>query len=271
MRLGFDVPKSTTGAFELYFKAASAHDYPPAYHRVGACYLEEGGGAADGPDLDKALEWFERGAETHGDVMCMVAMGETHEKKGNLEAAAACFKRAKENAKNAKTPGAREARAHVARFAEFSLCVSVIPADADGFAMREYEALAREGSSAAQRALGIAALRDAEGTSRGDAKEATLKKALALFAAAAAAGDAEAINQLGIMHEDGLVVDHSVVDHTGHTGLSEARRLYARAARLGHDRATNNLGCVRGGGRARRGGAALPRRRARARRRGRRA
>ena len=244
MRLGFDVPKSTTGAFELYFKAASAHDYPPAYHRVGACYLEEGGGAADGPDLDKALEWFERGAETHGDVMCMVAMGETHEKKGNLEAAAACFKRAKDYAKNvsAKTPGAREARAHVARFAEFSLCVSVIPADADGFAMREYEALAREGSSAAQRALGIAALRDAEATSRGDAKEATLKKALALFAAAAAAGDAEAINQLGIMHEDGLVVDHSVVDHTGHTGLSEARRLYARAARLGHDRATNNLG-----------------------------
>jgi TPR repeat protein len=243
MRLGFDVPKSTKGAFELYVTAANKHDYPPAYHRVGLCYLEEGSGVSDGPDLDKALQWFDKGATTHGDVMCLVAMGETHEKKGNLEAAALCFKRAAEKTKNTKTPGGREARAHVARFAEFSLCVSVIPADADGFVMHEYETLAKEGSSLAQRALGIAALRDAEATPSGDAKEATLKKALALFAAAAAAGDAEAINQLGIMHEDGLVLDEdNGVGHTGHTGLSEARRLYARAARLGHDRATNNLG-----------------------------
>ena len=76
MRLGFDVPKSTKGAFELYVKAASLHDYPPAYHRVGACYLEEGSGVSDGPDLDKALQWFDKGATTHGDVMCLVAMGE---------------------------------------------------------------------------------------------------------------------------------------------------------------------------------------------------
>lgn len=245
MRLGFDVPKSTKGAFELYVTAANKHDYPPAYHRVGACYLEEGSGVSDGPDLDKALQWFDKGATTHGDVMCLVAMGETHEKKGNLEAAALCFKRAAEKTKNTKTPGGREARAHVARFAEFSLCVSVIPADADGFVMREYETLAKEGSSLAQRALGIAALRDAEATPMGDAKEATLKKALALFASAAAAGDAEAINQLGIMHEDGLVADED--NGVGHDkevsrGLSEARRLYARAAALGHDRATNNLG-----------------------------
>jgi TPR repeat protein len=244
MRLGFDVPKSTKGAFELYVTAANKHDYPPAYHRVGACYLEEGLGVSDGPDLDKALQWFDKGATTHGDVMCLVAAGETHEKKGNLEAAALCFKRAAEKTKNTKTPGGREAKAHVARFAQFSLCTSVIPADADGFVMREYETLAKEGSSLAQRALGIAALRDAEATGLiGDAKEAALKKALLLFASAAAAGDAEAINQLGIMHEDGLVLDEdNGVGHTGHTGLSEARRLYARAAALGHDRATNNLG-----------------------------
>ena len=246
LRLGFDVPKSTKGAFELYVTAANKHDYPPAYHRVGLCYLEEGSGVSDGPDLDKALRWFDKGATTHGDVMCLVAMGETHEKKGNLEAAALCFKRAAENTKNTKTPGGREARSHVARFAEFFLCTSVIPADADGFVMREYETLAKEGSSLAQRALGIAALRDAEATGLiGDAKEAALKKALLLFASAAAAGDAEAINQLGIMHEDGLVLDED--NGVGHDkevsrGLSEARRLYARAAALGHDRATNNLG-----------------------------
>lgn len=236
LRLGFDVPQSATGAFELYAKAAEAHDYPPAFARVGKCYAAEGGGAPDGPDEDKAVEWFERGAETHDDVQCLVALGEAHERRGDFETAAAYFKRAKESARNARTPGAREARAHVARFAEFGFCVSVIPSDAQ-MALREHEALAKEGCVLAQRALGMAALRDAEATPSSAARDALLETARALFASAAAAGDAEAINRLGIMHEDGLVETNA-----SETGLVEARRLYARAARLGHARATNNLG-----------------------------
>ena len=236
LALGFDVPRDSTAAFALYVKAAEAHEYPPAYARVGRCFLAEGGGAPDGPDEDKAAEWFERGAETHDDVPCLVALGEAHERRGDRETAARHFKRAKESARNARTPGAREARAHVARFAEFGLCASIIPSDAQ-MALKENEALAKEGCAPAQRALGVVALRDAEATPAGAAREARLETARALLASAAAAGDAEAINQLGIMHEDGFVGTTSPSSN-----LLEARRLYARAARLGHERATNNLG-----------------------------
>jgi TPR repeat protein len=58
LRLGFDVPRSVTGAFELYARAATEHDYPPAFFRLGACFAAEGLGAPDGPDEALALSWF---------------------------------------------------------------------------------------------------------------------------------------------------------------------------------------------------------------------
>ena len=271
LRLGFDVPRSVTGAFELYARAATEHDYPPAFFRLGACFAAEGLGAPDGPDEALALSWFSRGAEAHGDTQCLVALGEAHERKGDLPRAAGFFKTAAESARNAKTPGAREATAHVARFAENGHCVSVIPAISEEESRRTHERLAKEGSVLSQRVLGMREARDvldSQTELRTDAeRSARLERARALLASAAAAGDAEAINQLGILHEDGLIVSivskppHSIGGSDGsekqnrdksehessltreaHEATDVAKRLYARAARLGHERATNNLG-----------------------------
>lgn len=274
LRLGFDVPRSVTGAFELYARAATEHDYPPAFFRLGACFAAEGLGAPDGPDEALALSWFSRGAEAHGDTQCLVALGEAHERKGDLPRAAGFFKTAAESARNAKTPGAREAKAHVARFAENGHCVSVIPAISEEESRRTHERLAKEGSVLSQRVLGMREARDVlesqtELRTNDAERSARLERARALLASAAAAGDAEAINQLGILHEDGLI-DLSIVTkaNTSHGGseagqkrdkmaehesessrheaheahTTVAKRLYARAARLGHERATNNLG-----------------------------
>jgi TPR repeat protein len=269
LRLGFDVPRSVTGAFELYARAATEHDYPPAFFRLGACFAAEGLGAPDGPDEALALSWFSRGAEAHGDTQCLVALGEAHERKGDLPRAAGFFKTAAESARNAKTPGAREAQAHVARFAENGLCVSVIPSISEEESRRTHERLAKEGSVLSQRVLGMREARDvleSQTELRTDAeRSARLERARALLASAAAAGDAEAINQLGILHEDGLIVSivskppHSIGGSDGcenrdksehessltreaREATDVAKRLYARAARLGHERATNNLG-----------------------------
>jgi TPR repeat protein len=269
LRLGFDVPRSVTGAFELYARAATEHDYPPAFFRLGACFAAEGLGAPDGPDEALALSWFSRGAEAHGDTQCLVALGEAHERKGDLPRAAGFFKTAAESARNAKTPGAREAKAHVARFAENGHCVSVIPSISEEESRRTHERLAGEGSVLSQRVLGMREARDvleSQTELRTDAeRSARLERARALLASAAAAGDAEAINQLGILHEDGLIVSivskppHSIGGSDGcenrdksehessltreaREATDVAKRLYARAARLGHERATNNLG-----------------------------
>jgi TPR repeat protein len=269
LRLGFDVPRSVTGAFELYARAATEHDYPPAFFRLGACFAAEGLGAPDGPDEALALSWFSRGAEAHGDTQCLVALGEAHERKGDLPRAAGFFKTAAESARNAKTPGAREAKAHVARFAENGHCVSVIPSISEEESRRTHERLAKEGSVLSQRVLGMREARDvleSQTELRTDAeRSARLERARALLASAAAAGDAEAINQLGILHEDGLIVSivskppHSIGGSDGcenrdksehessltreaREATDVAKRLYARAARLGHERATNNLG-----------------------------
>lgn len=272
LRLGFDVPRSVTGAFELYARAATEHDYPPAFFRLGACFAAEGLGAPDGPDEALALSWFSRGAEAHGDTQCLVALGEAHERKGDLPRAAGFFKTAAESARNAQTPGAREAKAHVARFAEEGLCVSVIPAISEEESRRTHERLAKEGSVLSQRVLGMREARDVlesrtELRTNDAERSARLERARALLASAAAAGDAEAINQLGILHEDGLIdlsivtkantshggseagqkrdksEEHESSQHEAHeSSHSVAKRLYARAARLGHERATNNLG-----------------------------
>ena len=254
LRLGFDVPRSVTGAFELYKRAATEHDYPPAFFRLGNCFSAEGLGAPDGPDETTALSWFSRGAETHGDTQCLVALGEAHERKGDLPRAAGFFKAAAQSARNAKTPGAREAFAHVARFAENGRCVSVIPAISEDESRRTHERLAKEGSVLSQRELGMREARDAESDKQSaERRDARLARARALLASAAAAGDAEAINQLGILHEDGLIVcdasektkdksDRGEHDDDGIRSFVVAKRLYARAARLGHERATNNLG-----------------------------
>ena len=82
------------------------------------------------------------------------------EAKGDLPRAAGFFKTAAESARNAKTPGAREAKAHVARFAENGHCVSVIPSISEEESRRTHERLAGEGSVLSQRVLGMREARD---------------------------------------------------------------------------------------------------------------
>ena len=58
-----------------------------------------------------------------------------------------------------------------------------------------------------------------------------------LFLLAARQGDADAMNELGLMHEDGLVPN-------GASSVAEAKLLYARAADRGVPNARNNLGFI---------------------------
>ena len=64
LRLGFDVPRSVTGAFELYERAATEHDYPPAFFRLGNCFSAEGLGAPGRPGRD------------YGDVVVLARRGD---------------------------------------------------------------------------------------------------------------------------------------------------------------------------------------------------
>ena len=234
--LGFDVPKSKQQAFELYLKAANQHEYAPALLRLGNCFLLDDGGGHDGPDLDQAIIYFQKGASA-GNNQCLVALGECYEKQGDLTLAFQTFTKALQNAGGPSDTSHRDANLNIARFKEFGL--GGVPVDVSA-ARSAYEQCAKQGSSIAQRSIGILTLRDAEMTLDEGEKARLTEAASDYLHKAAKQGDAEAMNQLGILYEDGLIrIDAN--DNTD-SALDKARSLYARAAHLGHDRAMNNLG-----------------------------
>ena len=279
--LGFEVPKSKQLAFEAYLRAAEEYLYVPAFARIGSCYLDEGSGAGS-PSVATAMEWFAKGAE-FGDTQCYVRLGELYEKRGDMHDAYAWFSKAlsaeenkKEDENSNNGTSKRDAQVRLARFAEFGwagVAVDLVQA------RDTYEKCANQGCALAQRSFAMLLLKGAE-SENGDGDSGakndaapvsgpvsqanSLNLATGYLKLAVAQGDAEAMNQLGMLYEDGLVFDEddtngvdvsswgdsdtTPTQHALHpkpeppTSLGTARRLYARAAKLGHERAMNNLG-----------------------------
>jgi len=220
---GLDVPRSATRAFELYLRAAERGDHPPAFARVGRRWLL--GEGAPRADPAEAARWFAKGV-AKGDADASLATAETLEAEG----AAADALRAYRSAADAGSSGAALA---LGRFHARGLG-GLTPDPAE--AARWYATAADAGVAEAQRERAKLHLA-AAASSAAASNDPSAALAAELFLLAARQGDADAMNELGLMHEDGLVPN-------GASSVAEAKLLYARAADRGFPNARNNLGFI---------------------------
>ena len=220
---GLDVPRSATRAFELYLRAAERGDHPPAFARVGRRWLL--GEGAPRADPAEAARWFAKGV-AKGDADASLATAETLEAEG----AAADALRAYRSAADAGSSGATLA---LGRFHARGLG-GLTPDPAE--AARWYATAADAGVAEAQRERAKLHLA-AAASSAAASNDPSAALAAELFLLAARQGDADAMNELGLMHEDGLVPN-------GASSVAEAKLLYARAADRGFPNARNNLGFI---------------------------
>jgi TPR repeat protein len=224
---GWGEPRSREKALNLYARAASDASSPcaSAMRRLGRCY-EEGAGVA--PDLDAAASWNEAAAAL-GDPDATCATARVVERAGDLRGAG-------ERYQFAADAGHAGAAFELGRMYANGLGVRK---DAEAAAYW-YQLAAEHGDAAAQRAVGVAGMEAANENEANDpaAAAAAAREAIEWLERAAAQGDADALNDLAIVHEDGHAIAAIPRD------AEKARGLYSRAAERGHPRARNNLGFV---------------------------